>query len=590
MYKPAPPRPKKTNITRTRTGCLECRTRRCDEKKPMCGRCERLGGDCKHETAFKFYQVYKHEVAEKRTVNHPTVRQVTGSETHPLASSTTSEQLPLVGQAGQIETWPRAPEIPQSVILRAKPAEAVMFYSTEWDWQCLASLASVVRKGDMLSIRSSPLFVDIMAAVSASHLSRTSPQRRLLMGPGMREQNFRPNPGHESISQAIYGSVMKKMARWSVQDFGAHPILGLAVITVFCLIESSMGSFQAFGLHYDGAISLIKDLAARGIAQRGQACTLLATLVEIRMQMWWRRVYFGTRDFHRNRPKVSLDPVFSHVSGFESRRASILSILCESHRINNAAIIAHWDLHCHAGSGSLLGDDTTGNLQQMIEPFAQKIRYEKDRLDAWDRLFSLSGRVEDTDMLHATAATLKVRPLHMPSHTEAMDYAYFIVSRVLQCSGPLYSLYTQRSEEMRKRYTEVEYYIHLLLRVVAGMDWQDCVRYNMYTIGITSLLLACLLRSHDPRIGLWCENWLQGCLDGNSFEEGNFPLFQTSRIIRLLNGQRSQERDIFGLFQTVEDGGGSGKFGSYQSQALSSLLVYSRCRTTGQLHSHYVSI
>ncbi|KAM3460516.1 hypothetical protein MY5147_004539 [Beauveria neobassiana] len=75
MYKPAPPRPKKTNITRTRTGCLECRTRRvrCDEKKPMCGRCERLGGDCKHETAFKFYQVYKHEVAEKRTVNHPTI-------------------------------------------------------------------------------------------------------------------------------------------------------------------------------------------------------------------------------------------------------------------------------------------------------------------------------------------------------------------------------------------------------------------------------------------------------------------------------------------------------------------------------------
>ncbi|KAM3523356.1 hypothetical protein MY4038_008224, partial [Beauveria bassiana] len=373
MYKPAPPRPKKTNITRTRTGCLECRARRCDEKKPMCGR--------------------------------------------------------------------------------------------------------FVRKGDMLSIRSSPLFVDIMAAVSASHLSRTSPQRRLLMGPGMREQNFRPNTGHESVSQEIYGSVMKKMARWSVQDFGAHPILGLAVITVFCLIESAMGSFQAFGLHYDGAISLIKDLglAARGIAQRGQACTLLATLVEIRMQMWWRRVYFGTRDFHRNRPKVSLDPVFSHVSGFESRRASILSILCESHRINNAAIIAHWDLYCHADSGSLLGDDTTGSLQQMIEPFAQKIRYEKDRLDAWDLLFSLSGRVEDTDMLHATAATLKVRPLHMPSHTEAMDYAYYIASRVLQCPGPLYSLYTQRSEEMRKRYTEVESWIHLLLRVVAGMDWQDCV-------------------------------------------------------------------------------------------------------------------
>ncbi|KAM3512356.1 hypothetical protein MY11210_003995 [Beauveria gryllotalpidicola] len=435
----------------------------------------------------------------------------------------------------------------------------------------------------MCLVRSSPLFVDMMAAVSASRLSRTSPQRRLLMGPGMREQNFRPNPGHESVSQEIYGSVMKKMSRWSAQDFSAHPILGLAVITLFCLIESSMGSFQAFGMHYDGAISLIKDLAPRGIAQ-------LATLVEIRTQMWWRRVYFGTPDFHRNRPKVSLDPVFSHVAGFESRRASILSILCESHRINNAAIIVHWDLYCHAGPGSLVGDESAGNLQQMMEPFAQKIRYEKDRLDAWDELFSLSGGVEDADMLHASAAPLQVRALHMPSHTEAMDFAYFIASRVLQCPGPLDSLCAQRSEEMRKRYTELESWIHLLLRVVAGMDWQDCVRYNMYTIGITSLLLACLLRSHDPRVGLWCEKWLQGCLDDTSFEEGNFPLFQTTRIIRLMNSQRSQERDVFALFQTVEDGGGSGKFGSYQSQALSSLLAYSRCRTTGQLHSHYVSI
>ncbi|KAM3542694.1 hypothetical protein ARSEF1564_004434 [Beauveria bassiana] len=49
MYKPAPPRPKKTNITRTRTGCLECRARR--------------------------VRVYKHEVAENRTVNHPIDKQ-----------------------------------------------------------------------------------------------------------------------------------------------------------------------------------------------------------------------------------------------------------------------------------------------------------------------------------------------------------------------------------------------------------------------------------------------------------------------------------------------------------------------------------
>lgn len=384
---------------------------------------------------------------------------------------------------------------------------------------------------------------------------------------------------------------MRKMARWSEQDFGAHPILGLTVLTLFCLIESSMGSFQTFGLHYDGAIKLIENYAARALAQDARACALLGPLVESRMQMWWRRVYFGTPDFHRDRPKVSLDPAFRSLAGFTSRRTSILLLLCESHRINNAAIIAHWDCHCDAESDSLAGAKSAGNVQPRIDQFEQIIEREKNRLDSWCQIYPFSSGMENVQApFHTTPAAYDVAPLKMASHNEAMDFAYCIASRVLQSPGPLDSLTFHSPEEMRGAYAEVESWIHLLLRVVAGMDWKDCVRYNIYTVGITGVLLACLLRSYDPRIGLWCEAWLHRCLDGSSFEEGSFPAFQAMSIIRLVNKERSQGRDVFGLFQTVEDGGGSGKFGSYQSQALSSLLLYSRCRITGRLHSHYVSI
>ncbi|KAJ4163864.1 hypothetical protein LMH87_005568 [Akanthomyces muscarius] len=509
MYKPAPPRPKKTSITRTRTGCWDCRRRRvkCDERKP-------------------------------------------------------------------------------SLMLQANPADAVQFYSAAWDWQCIPHLALMLRTTDDASLlRSSPLFVDMMAAVSASHLSRTSPQPRLLMPTD--GQNFRPDPAHESVSQEFYGSVMKKMARWSEQDFGAYPILGLAVLTLFCLVESSMGSFQAFGLHSDGAAKLIDNFATNALAQDAQACALLGPLVEVRMQMWWRRVYFGTPGFHRHRPKVSLDPELSSLTGCQSRRSSILLRLCESHRINNAAIIAHWDRY----SDNLVEAKSAGNVQPRIDPFERMFGQEKERLDSWCQIYSFSGEMEHVQAtFYATSATLEVHPLRMVSHTEAMDFAYYVASRVLQCPGPLDSLTLHNPEEIRRSYTEVESWICLLLRVVAGMNWKDCVRYNMYTIGITGVLLACLLRSHDLRIGLWCETWLQGCLDGSSFEEGSFPAFQTMSIIRLINKEHSNGRDVFGLFQTVEDGGGSGKFGSYQSQALSSLLLYSRCRTTGRLLSHYISI
>ncbi|RSL92120.1 hypothetical protein CEP52_014000 [Fusarium oligoseptatum] len=60
MYKPAPRRVKKTNIVRTRTGCITCRERRkkCDEKKPACSTCSRLGKRCeKYKAGFNFKNV-----------------------------------------------------------------------------------------------------------------------------------------------------------------------------------------------------------------------------------------------------------------------------------------------------------------------------------------------------------------------------------------------------------------------------------------------------------------------------------------------------------------------------------------------------
>ncbi|UPK93307.1 hypothetical protein LCI18_004242 [Fusarium solani-melongenae] len=59
MYGPAAPRSRKTNITRTRSGCLPCRQRRrkCDEQKPSCHRCARRGATCEYGDTFEFRNV-----------------------------------------------------------------------------------------------------------------------------------------------------------------------------------------------------------------------------------------------------------------------------------------------------------------------------------------------------------------------------------------------------------------------------------------------------------------------------------------------------------------------------------------------------
>lgn len=384
---------------------------------------------------------------------------------------------------------------------------------------------------------------------------------------------------------------MRKLTQWSETDFGTNPIMGLTVLTLMCLIESSMGSFQAFELHSGGITKFIQNYAQRALVLDSRARNLLQPLVEVRMQMWWRRVYFGTPEFHRNRPMVSLGPGLENLSMLKSRRAEILLILCESHRINNAAVIANWDSYAIRPLEAAFTRDQSNVDQCASLSFTEKVGKQAEYLEVWRQGHPLSGVLDEIEnSCNFSKPPTHVEPLRMKSHADAMDLAYYIASRVLQAPGPLRSLFSLDSDEMRLEYEEVEAWANLLLRVVAGMSWNECVQLNIYTIGITGLLLACLLRTHNPHIGIWLEEWLQGCLDGSTFEEGSFPAFQALDIIKLVNKERSQGRDVISLFQTVEDGGGSGKFGSYQSQALTCLLVYSRCRMTGRLYSDYKSI
>ncbi|KAB8209128.1 hypothetical protein BDV34DRAFT_189283 [Aspergillus parasiticus] len=48
MYAPLPPRPRKTNISRSRNGCVPCRRKKCkfDEAQSQCIRCARTGAMC----------------------------------------------------------------------------------------------------------------------------------------------------------------------------------------------------------------------------------------------------------------------------------------------------------------------------------------------------------------------------------------------------------------------------------------------------------------------------------------------------------------------------------------------------------------
>ncbi|KAK1238227.1 hypothetical protein MKX08_002806 [Trichoderma sp. CBMAI-0020] len=326
-----------------------------------------------------------------------------------------------------------------------------------------------------------------MATLAASRMSRKLPQRRLFTTSDSPEFCFRPDSSHEAFSSELYGSALRRMSCWRSENFDSNPMLAFATLVLFCYVESSMGYFKGFYIHSHGIEDLLRKSADR-IFPRGAG--LLAAWVEVKMQNWWRRAYFGVPEFFQDFPTPLLCPELQFVS--------------------------------NTGSGP-------------------------------------------------------------------MNIAYYVVARIMHCAGPLQTFANASVHNIDDEYEEIEAWIFVLLRIAAGISWEDCVCLNAYTIGFAGLLLTCALSSRSLEIGLWIQAWLESRLGRDGIEEGNFPVFQILDAVRFINRERRNGLDVVALFQTVDDGGGKGKFGSYSSQLISSMLVYGRRRSTGELASYHVS-
>jgi hypothetical protein len=163
-----------------------------------------------------------------------------------------------------------------------------------------------------------------------------------------------------------------------------------------------------------------------------------------------------------------------------------------------------------------------------------------------------------------------------------MDCAYYVTARAMTCTGLLGRLFGVGQDDNRD--TDEEHWILILLHIAAGLDWKDCLRFNVQTIGLAGLLLACMLRSSKVAVGEWVENWLEHQSVWEATYEGSFPILQILQALRCINTEWRCSRDVLALYQPVDDAGGRGKANSYASQTITSFLVFGRCRLTGHLY------
>ncbi|KAL4906732.1 hypothetical protein BDW74DRAFT_167271 [Aspergillus multicolor] len=535
MYKAPPPRPKKTDIVRSRSGCRGCRQRRvkCDEQKPSCRACVRRGISCEAILPSLDFHNVTLSAIESPGGRHCQHLRFKYSQGPPKIDTKNSEQSHLADEDSRVASLISPPVLATSPSQPLACSEHEAMYLTHWNEACVHALQHSLRQISLATDSHAP-FKAALLALSACNLSRSLPERNELDA----QVAYRPNPRHLLSSQQYYVTAVGQAARTILRSSLMAPSHTLAMLVLFCNIETAMGNFTGFGCHAQGIINFIQT-HFRAITKDTLGRGAIATWVLARNHNWWLRMNFSSASFQLAQPSMCLPMDMSNVlHSIGSRRATVTSILCETYRLSTIAFL-HSTL-----------DDAIPSPE--IDDCVALMRAESTRLDDWHSTLSQSELPFDSFAEFNTHESSQFRPLLFTSHRLAMNYAYYVSSRVLQSmSHPGASETEGSTGDM-----EIAHWSTALLRIVAGLDKQTCARKNVYSIGVSSLLVACVLRYHSLAFGRWVEKWLLECHALSIFEEGSFPIAQAWQVVRLVNEERAAGNYACAIALPEDDGGG----------------------------------
>lgn len=405
---------------------------------------------------------------------------------------------------------------------------------------------------------------DAILALSSCNISRLHAERRGLTSSHMGA--FSPNLVHQTRSQLYYSSAIYKFTSLTDINYRLNPQMIFIVLILFAYIESSMGNFQGFNCHVQGLANFLSE--QHETVREPALKALLTAWMQIRFVVWWARAYFSELEVHRNLPSVPLPKDLEGTpTTIDERRVVVLSIMCESHRLNYKALLQYWN------------PSEQGPID--CERFYPKLAQQAVKLEEW---FS---NLPESEMPSDLSVESNV-PIVFQSHDAALNFAYYVLARIMQCTESLRNLGQWNKQSLIC--SEENYWTSIMFRVALGVDMKISASRNSYTIGMSGLLLAALLRCQDISQGLIIEKWLEELHRLQPTEEGAFPTYQTLGVARTINRQRQMGCEVYGVSQIEDDAGGFPKFTVYNSQSINTLWLHGRYQVSGELFTERASI
>lgn len=472
------------------------------------------------------------------------------------------------------------PNIALTVSLQRSERE--IFYFAYWGDKCLPALHPLFQSTSKV-FGKFPGLNDAILALSSCNLSRNDAERRSwdaidYMG------YYSPNAIHQLRSQHYYSSAISRFTKLDQSECRHNLKMVLTMLVLFAHIESTRGNLEGFYCHINGLTRFI-EYEIKNQDEDRFIRDLITAWMQPQFQVWWARSYFSTLDFQQRQHSIVLPRLLQgSLLSIHERRIAVLNIMCESHRLNVMTILNNWcyrtlhDQSEHESRYGAHGHDADHCCILLAEQGA--------KLDNWLLHLPFAEQpLEDDNFDYPTES-----PLIFQSHDAALNYAYYALSRIMQCTGVFRLLGTRGCRCSGHECDGAEPWVRFLLRIAEGVDMKDCVHQNNYTIGFSGLLLAALLRCQDLLSGQRIEKWLQTLVDMQPTEEGSFPVYQALAVTKAINKQRMMGRDVFAVSQPVDDGGGAPKLRSYNSQIIDTLLIHGICRMTGDLFTDCILI
>lgn len=181
-----------------------------------------------------------------------------------------------------------------------------------------------------------------------------------------------------------------------------------------------------------------------------------------------------------------------------------------------------------------------GSTQELLDSLSRQ----RVLLDEWHTGIPLQDRPIDglssKDTMGPTSAQkgLHIRPLQFISFEAAMNYARYCCAQLLASGSASQSCVTSNSS------AELNPWVLLFLRILAGISLEECIEKNALRMGILFLIQEMAYLCFSLKALIWLDLWVSGTEKHCGDQEGGLPVRLISRVLKRLIQETENGRTL----------------------------------------------